>query len=382
MKKLAILTLNGYFNYGNRLQNYALQEVLRSLGFDVDTLKVEIEENQDELKKNSYMEKVQSLMNKKIDEVVYKIIDKVNYLLNKEEMVQLKQLRENAFLEFTNKYIFETDQSISRKYIPNYITDKYEYFVVGSDQVWNPFFPEVSEIYFLTFAPKKKRIAYAPSFGIESIPNSRTREYKEWIYNIESLSVREKAGAKIIKNLTGREAPVLVDPTLLLSQQQWLNVVKKRSLVEEKYLLTYFLGGIPKEYRKQIKSIAKKNNLKIVNLADIKDKETYTTGPSEFINYIYSCELFCTDSFHGAVFSILFEKPFIVYKRVGGPMSMYSRIDTLLNKFELNTRKYENININEDIFKMDYSHITPILEIERKKSFDYLKDVLNILDEA
>ena len=120
-------------------------------------------------------------------------------------------------------------------------------------------------------------------------------------------------------------------------------------------MLTYFLGGI-------------------------REKDSCTTGPSEFIDYINSCSIFCTNSFHGAVFSILLEKPFIVYERQGTFLSMYSRINTLLDKFDLNSRKIENIRSNNDIFNIDYSHVPSILERERKKSFDYLKEALNIKD--
>jgi len=142
--------------------------------------------------------------------------------------------------------------------------------------------------------------------------------------------------------------------------------------------LTYFLGGIPPKYKKQIKKIAKVNNLEVINLADIRDKETYRTGPSEFIDYINSCSVFCTDSFHGAVFSILFEKPFIVYERMGSTLSMFSRIETLLKKFKLESRKAENIKSNEDVFNIDFSHVPAILEAERKKSYDFLKEALNV----
>jgi hypothetical protein len=141
--------------------------------------------------------------------------------------------------------------------------------------------------------------------------------------------------------------------------------------------LTYFLGGVPKEHKKNILNFAKLYNLKVVNLADINDLESYKTGPSEFIDYINNCKVFCTDSFHGAVFSILFEKPFIIYERKG-VVSMYSRINTLLEKFRLESRKEENIQYNNAIFDVDYSHVYPILIYEREKSLKYLIDALNL----
>jgi exopolysaccharide biosynthesis predicted pyruvyltransferase EpsI len=105
----------------------------------------------------------------------------------------------------------------------------------------------------------------------------------------------------------------LADPILLLTKEKWLSIAKEASnKPKDKYLLTYFLGGIPTQYKKEIKKTAKENNLEIINLGDIKEKDTYQTGPSEFIDYINNCSVMFTDSFHGTVFSILFEKPFVV----------------------------------------------------------------------
>ena len=369
MKKVAIITLSGYFNYGNRLQNYALQESIKSLGFNVETIK-----NTTENISNKKSNRIKILF--KSPKLVYKILNKkINNYLNKEIINE----RTNEFRKFTLNYIKETDFMILDDNIINTLSERYDYFVTGSDQVWNPDYLHGTSINFLTFVPKYKRIAYAPSFGVSKIKSEHVENYKEWISGMHRLSVREDDGARIINELTGRDAPILVDPTLLLTKEKWLSIAKEaKNKPKGKYLLTYFLGGVPYKYRRQIKKIIKENNLEVINLADIKEKETYRTGPSEFIDYINSCTVFCTDSFHGVVFSILLEKPFIVYERVGTSLSMFSRIETLLNKFNLESRKAKNIKTNEDVFSIDYSHIPPILEAERKKAFDYLKEALNV----
>ena len=358
MKKIGIITLNGYHNYGNRLQNYATQEVLKSLGFFVETFLVKKINNK---KQN----------NKKI---WIKIPTKILSFLKSGSIRKMKKRRYNVFKTFTLNYIAETNFAITEKYIPDTLKDEYDYFITGSDQVWNPNYPEVSHIHFLTFAPKYKRIAFAPSFGVSKINPEYVDNYKKWISDIHRLSVREKDGARIIKELTGRDAVVLVDPTLLLTKEKWLSIAKEsKNKPKSRFLLTYFLGEMPSKYRKQINKIAADNNLTVVNLNDIRDEKTYVIGPNEFIDYINSCSLLCTDSFHGTVFSILYEKPFIVYKRVGSSFSMYSRIETLLNKFDLNSRKAENIKTNEDVFNIDYSHVPPILEKERNKALKFKK---------
>ena len=224
----------------------------------------------------------------------------------------MKNRKEN-FMEFSKTYINETDYIVSKKHIPENLSDRYDYFITGSDQVWNPDNLHGTSFFFLTFAEQYKRIAYAPSFGVSEIKPEFIEDYKEWISGMYKLSVREDDGAKIIKKLTGRESPVLVDPTLLLTKEKWLSIAKEASnKPKDKYLLTYFLGGIPTQYKKEIKKTAKENNLEIINLGDIKEKDTYQTGPSEFIDYINNCSVMFTDSFHGTVFSILFEKPFVV----------------------------------------------------------------------
>lgn len=359
MKKIAIATLNGYFNYGNRLQNYALQEVLSSFGFEVQTLRIN---------RDKHANKINPLIKE-----IKRCIKNPSAYINQKH-------REGVFLDFSHRYIIETEIVFNMEDDLTHLDLEFDYFVVGSDQVWNPSMNRASSFFFLDFVEENKRIAYAPSFGISKLPDELISDYQKWIDRIPFLSVREDDGAKIIKDLTGREVSVLVDPTILLTKEKWINVSKvaKKKPADE-YLLTYFLGGIPKEYKKQINEIANLRGLKILNLGDKNEKDTYRTGPSEFIDYINDCSVFCTDSFHGAVFSILMEKPFIVYERKGA-VSMYSRIDTLLNKFDLVERKSDNIEISEKVFEIDYSHITPILEVERQKAFDFLRNSLCVKD--
>ncbi|MFE4814818.1 polysaccharide pyruvyl transferase family protein, partial [Peribacillus simplex] len=303
-----------------------------------------------------------------------------NYFYNK-RLETFRNQRIKVFKEFTSSYIIETDISITESNIPNEIVDRYDYFVTGSDQVWNPNYRKGSPIDFLTFAPKNKRIAFAPSFGVSEIPKEYHQNYKKWLTEMHGLSVREEAGAKIIKNLTGRNATVLIDPTLMLTKEKWLSISKlPLNKPKGKYLLTYFLGDISRERKKYIKEIAENNDLQIVNLLQIKEKFAYMAGPDELIDYISTASILCTDSFHGAVFSILLETPFIIYDRENqsSTHSMNSRIDTLLSTFRLESRLAKNIKNNKEIFEVDFSHVQAILDEERRKTYGYLKAVLNI----
>lgn len=370
MKKISIITINDYTNYGNRLQNYASQEVLKSLGFHVETTV---------LRNNS---KFRNLSGKTIKELYVIIISKIKriiYMNKMNKMNKRKSKRIELFKQFTKTNILESEYIISNNDALINLNDAFDYFIVGSDQVWNPVFRFGSSIDFLTFASKEKRIAYSPSFGISEIPTEYKQRYQIWLSEMYRLSVREEAGAKIIKELTGRDADVLIDPTLMITKEKWISIAKEASSKPvDKYLLTYFLGGISKNDNKRIMEIAMEKKLKVVNLNDIKDYERYIIDPSEFLDFINSATVLCTDSFHGVIFSILMETPIVIFDRMGTVPSMNSRLETLLTTFKLESRMLKNIKTNDQVFDIDYAHIAPILEVERKKTINYLRESLNI----
>lgn len=361
-KKVGIITLNGYKNFGNRLQNYALQTALEYLGFDVETILT--------FENESVKRKIFNTL---------RVLKRIDPKYNKSR--KLDNARTKKFKIFSDKYINETKRKIKNSALSTIAKD-YDYFIVGSDQVWNPSYIKKNSTFFLTFAPKEKRIAYAPSFGTEIIPENIKANYSEWLKNMNYLSVREHAGSRIIHDLTGLEAPVLVDPTLLIQKESWLSIGKPSiHKPSGKYLLTYFLGDAYHNYFEDIKRIATDNQLEVINLADIDDSKRYDTDPSEFIDYINDAAIFLTDSFHGAIFSILMSTPFIVFDRVSNLPSMNSRIETLLKKFKLENRKWGSSIETSDLLHLDFSHIPLILEKERRESISYLKNALSVKEE-
>src|SRR5699024_10465285 len=195
-----------------------------------------------------------------------------------------------------------------------------------------------------------------------------SKKYKKWISDIPYLSVREHEGADLIEQLTSRNAEVLVDQTMLLTREEWLEVANAaKNKTKNKYILTYFLGGIPEKHEKEIFDLSKRYSIPIINLGDIEEAETYKTGPSEFIDYINDSSIFFTDSFHGVVFSILLNTPFVVYDRVTSSSTMYSRIETILDKFDLREREEKNIDFSTDILTVDYTHTLPVLAKEKEQ---------------
>lgn len=360
MKRIAIITISDNDNYGNRLQNYALQEVLKS-------------------KKN----KVYTLWNKCIKCTFY---DKSKKTIKKILKIFVKKYRENekeidkkrkkAFESFTNKYINNYYKTIYTGNNLKELGNKFDKFIIGSDQIWNYNFRGMffGQFEFGMFAKKEKCISYSASIGINGIPEEKINVYKEGLNHISQLSIREDIGADIIEEITGRKAEVLLDPTMLLSGAKWERVLKKpKNMYEEKYILTYFVGGISEKRKSELNEITKKNNIKIISLNE-KNNEYYTCGPSEFIYLIKNSEMVITDSFHACVFSILFEKDFFVLQRTDECEDISSRIDTLLSKYELQDRKIEKIVY--DIRKIDFKRVNKKIEEERKKSIQFLEKSL------
>ncbi|MGH2079308.1 polysaccharide pyruvyl transferase family protein [Aerococcus urinaeequi] len=372
MKKIGIVTLLGYFNYGNRLQNYALQETLVKLGCEVTSLK--FSNDQDFLMEFSGGKtRKERIINKIKDGSIGELVNTYHKLfqekINRIKYKETIELRTSKFKEFTFEYINEQDY--------NGKINSFDYFVVGSDQVWNPNYIINKPQFLLNFAPPSKRISYSASFGISTLPEAVVSTYAKEIEKFKHISVREGDGKEIIQNLVNKEVPILVDPTMLLSKEEWLKIAKKaNNRPNSQYILTYFLGGPSSETSTKVNKLAKERNMKVINLGSKVDAETYATDPSEFIDYINNASIFLTDSFHGVVFSIILQTPFIVYERIAVGSSMYSRIETLLNKFDLNNRQEKSFE--GDLFNVDFSNTNEILDLEQKKSILYLKESLEL----
>lgn len=379
--KIGLITIIDYKNYGNRLQNYAVQEVLKSLGCEVTTIiNVPKEGVREKRSIKNTISKISKLIKHKNFKTIFrKLAIKLNNIVYKKKREQLIIDKCNSLKDFSSQFISESEFIISENSYPQDLSELYDYFIVGSDQVWNPRYRKGSSIDFLTFASKHKRIAYSPSFGVSTIPKEFEDTYKKWLNDFKSLSVREEAGSLIINKLTSKEAPVLVDPTIMLSKEKWVGISKKSvAKPKNKYLLTYILGGMSKEINNLINELSIKHDLEVVKLGDFEQADYYAIDPSEFIDYINSATIFLTDSFHGGVFSILMETQFILFNRLGTGPSMNSRIETLLTKFALTDRKWENVKKSKDYFGAKFTNTEAILKMERQKAKDYLMKSLEV----
>ena len=349
--KIGLVTIIGNDNYGNRLQNFAIQKYLEKKNIEVETLQNEMHTN-----------------------------ERKKYLLRKIKYINYKGTYSNVHGRRIKFEEFNKNINFSQKKITAYsYRNKYDYYIVGSDQVWNYSAGRLRDVDLLKMIPPKKRIAFSASFGTSTIPEKCTHSISNELKKFKQISVREEKGKEIIENLTNRnDVEVLIDPTMLLSIKEWDEVSKKPiQLKNKRYILNYFLGDLSNERQNEIKRVARENNCEIINILD-KNSIFYESGPSEFLYLEKNAFLICTDSFHSCVFAILYNRPFIVFEREQkGIEKMNSRLDTLINKFKLKNRKFEG-KITEKNLKHDYTEAYKILENERKKSEIFLKNALDI----
>jgi|LSQX01.2.fsa_nt_gb hypothetical protein len=264
----------------------------------------------------------------------------------------------------------------------------YDFYMTGSDQVWNPDMPFENEPYLLGFAPNEKRlVSYASSFGRDNLPEEYKMHYAKFLKRYSLISVREESGKSIVEELIDEKVFVALDPTMLLDKSNWQDIAVRPD-IKEKYLFCYSLHN-NEEVIKYALNICKKRDFvlviisddKIVKEDDVQIINKYDSGPKEWLGLIGSAELIVTDSFHGTVFSILFQKQFLSYvKEVKPEKSLGTRIDNLLNKLSLEEYLIKDLSCdnngqhNEDI---NYASVDSKLNKLIDASKEYLKRALS-----
>lgn len=228
---------------------------------------------------------------------------------------------------------------------------------------------------FLRFCPMNQRISYAASFGLDEIPDKWREKYTVGLSEFHYLSVREKNAVEIVESLIGKKCEKVLDPTMLLDRSMWDKIKKvPKKAHEKKYILTYFLGEKTDSINAELMEYSQMYHCDIINLLDLKD-DAYVAAPDEFIGLISEAKLVMTDSFHATVFSIIYERPFIVYNRKGIGSKMGSRLSSLLEMCGLFERKSECIR-REQLFKCDFTNAKKAIEQEKEHSIRFLKSAI------
>lgn len=358
-KKVATITWHTYNNYGGVLQAYALRQAIIQLGYN----KVDIIDYNPNIQRKKITKK----------DIYRKLLLRQEYIkkLIKEKNEKFDKFRKDNFT-FTRKCDNATELFL--------LNDQYDKFICGSDQIWAPTL--YNENYFLSFVNNdSKKISYAPSMGLTTIENRYVKEnIRKLVSKFESISIREEKGKEIIKEFTNKDIEVVLDPTLLLNKEEWN---KNFELEDSKkdYIVFYCLGSNKKHY-KTAKKIAKSLNmeLKIIpgDVFDYKKEGLQNASPEEFLKLIYNASMVITDSFHGTIFSINFNIPFVTLKRFkDNKFSQNSRIYNILKKVNLEERIYnDNLKYFVENTKVDFAACNKIIEQERKNSLKFLQSSL------
>ncbi|MFA7192941.1 MAG: polysaccharide pyruvyl transferase family protein [Bacilli bacterium] len=350
--RIGVITFHKALNYGALLQTYALQTFLTQQGYDSKLI--------------NYYPRSFKQERKVID---FRSFDAFLKSLIKYPKYQKKILAFDCFLNRCNKTKRYTN---SAKLVE--LNSQFDAFVTGSDQVWNSRWNFNDPAYFLGFADPNKKYSYAASVGSKIEDPFLTNKFISEVSSFNKISLRENSTALWLKGiLKDKDIETNVDPALLLSKEDWLKLVKKKK--EKPFLLIYTLED-DKELIEFAKKEAAKRNLRLVQIRDVFKKEDpeihYASCISieRFISLFAKADFVVTNSFHGLVFSTIFEKEFIIslQKYTGAPNE---RLSSFLKKFKLETRLINNFK-NEPL---DFTEIKAEIEIEKNKAIAYFKSI-------
>lgn len=381
----------GQCNYGAALQGYATIKITQGMGYNCEIIKYNktdmlwfVISNLSGLIRSGGYAHWKYLRKKKKDKKKYP------------EFCRMSHIRRNAVDKFKTAYL----DCISKEYTGYKALQngsrKYRVIFVGSDQVWKPLslYRRFYNLYFV--ADQIPKFSYASSFGTSDIFPWQRKRFAGFLNRLDMIGVREMRGKEIVRELTGKEAQVVADPTFLLSHKEWSDALerheKKRGVqrygepysINNPYILMYVLGD-REDIRKEIKKLHDDSGIKIVNLPHVDnyhamddalaDINLYDVDPFDFIRLIRDADYVVTDSFHGSVFSILMHKKFMTFYR--DPQSekrnTNSRIDSLFAAFDLGDRLFKQ-NLWTEIQKnIDYDSVEQKLSTLRKKSLAFLE---------
>ena len=352
------ITLFDLNNYGNRLQNHAVVKCLEILGFEAETIVIE---------RNDRIRFIKNYL---------------KALIGKNKKTKFYKFY-NFSLKYTNPHWYFCKNDVVNRTIKN----RYQFFSVGSDQVWNSKYLMsenrnlVLQERLLAFIDSSKRMSFAASFAVQNIPeNDKYIFYKE-LSLFKNILVRENRGKEIIEELGKKysdfslTANVILDPTMLLTAEYWKTLATNH-IKSQEYILEIF--------------ICKKSSLADSTILKIKNKKNYSSinifeenyGPEEFLELILKAKYIFTDSFHAVAFSILFEKNFMVFERSDKSQKNDSRFLTLFETLNINNRIVSN-DVEANRFletDIDYQKVRKNLEEARIKGWTYLKNIINSME--
>lgn len=355
--KFGIMTFHRAVNYGAVLQTYALQQTLFELGMDNEVI---------------------DYRSDKIEEL-YRIFTPL--LSNiKNLSIYTRAKKKIEFNSFLKKHIKLSKEYRKREEVEK-IEALYDAFVTGSDQVWCEKCAKEDITYFLDFVKNsKKKYSYAASIGKSAVSDEMQEKYEDLLKDYAAVSIREKSSRTLMQQCRKEDIYVHIDPTLLLNQEKWNQIAKKRANAGE-YILLYTVLGQYKLYD-FAKQLSQKTGLPIIYLNEtmrnrVKEFD-YKVGvsPEEFVGYFANAKYVVTNSFHGTAFSIIYHKQFFVEIEAVGRKNI--RSEELMEKLGLSERNINCISLEQYDKEIDWKAVDNILESEREKSKNYLSNISSL----
>lgn len=362
MKKVGILTEHRARNFGSCLQAYALQTAINELGYEAN-----IVDYRPQAIENSFGVFIVDLYK----QAGKNPVQLFKFAINTVVFSPLRAMREWKFYQYRKQKFALSDYSF-KKYTENVKLD-YDAYVCGSDQIWNPKITYgLDEMYF-AHPLAGTHMSYAASIGLSDISGYED-EFKHLLSGLDTIAVREESAQKLLQPLTEKTVHVVLDPTLLLKKQQWVSLFEDKKRPKENYILVYSLK-VDEEMVAYARKLSEEKGLPVV-FFDLRKRygknsiSKFTAEPIEFLYYLYHADYVVTNSFHGTVFSVIFEKQFVCVPMHGTS----SRMTDLLHKLGLESRLIHNaFDIDEPV---DFQGARETLEEERGASLHLLQSAL------
>jgi hypothetical protein len=367
--KIGTLTYHRNQNYGGILQAYALQQAIMELGYQTEII-------------DYHCPGWKAMLDKR--EMPFSNHWKYNIKLIFQKILynHALKIRYDRTMDFLNHFLYlsETKYENYAQLEKTFRIKQYHAVICGSDQIWNPSYKQADDAFYLRFVSEGLRIAYAGSFGVSNLSDSYITKRKQDFANFDYLSVREDAAIPLVAQMTEKPIYHVLDPTLLLTADQWSNLSMKAAKVElpAQYIIAYFLNDI-NNYASYLKKLSVIYNIPVVSIghhlisSSKNIRQIADAGPLEFLNLLKNANAVVTDSFHGTVFSILFEKQFVCIPGSRGKMA--SRLYSMLSQLQLNNNIYET---NMDgLKKTDYTKTLNILAEKRYYSRSFIVNSIN-----
>lgn len=362
------ITCHHSFNHGAMLQAYALLTYLQSLGHDAKVIDY----------RPPYMPVLHINFNWVPSEYNY-IGIKHLYRALKLPYLKVEQKRRNALERFFNDFISITDTNYQSIDDLRSNPPKADLYIAGSDQIWNTTFKNgLDPAYYLDFGTPKRKISYAASFATPRLVHGTELFVKNQLGNLDSISVREASGKKLLSEL-GYNGTIVVDPVFLLTREQW-DVFDCPSRVNDRYILIYDFEKKDSPIETIAKRLARLADCKVYSVSPFKrryaDKSFVDVGPDVFVSLVKHAQCVISNSFHGTAFSMIYGVPFFVVNRIDG---LNARMQDLLNHYGL-TERLVSLDASDELLMRDiyYKSVHEQLKLDIEKSKFFLSQQLEL----